>query len=185
MTPLALEMLLAFASDRPCIDADSLDAVPLVEAGLIEALRAVDGGGAYRANLTDRGEAFVAMLTACPLPVQQWVDPRQPSGGRIAGDDFTAVTYEFTPGGLDIPRRVAREDRIVPGTALEVPTGFTLVPHDIKPGDIPAGLDRDNLVEVLRANGKRARSLASTVPWAERDKKDSPVAFKDLGEAPE
>lgn len=171
MTPLAISSLLLISTGTwsTSLDGDAR-----------EELHSHELIGHYDADnheaITPRGAAYVALLLATPLPVQQWVDPR----GRI--DDAQA---QYLKPLIDRSASIAEQMGFeqTPKHRGELPDGFQFIPHDLKPGELPPNLGRDHNVEILDASGKRKVMLAGSVNWQNKGKKDSPVAYRGLGEA--
>jgi hypothetical protein len=109
MTPRTLEYLCSLTTSTADLGLDQL-----VSDGII-----VPAGPSSH-ELTDRGRAWLDMILETPMPVQQWIDPRQPNV-TLAGE---------------VARRTAQRafDSVVGATAAKpdpappVPPGYT--PHD-------------------------------------------------------
>jgi len=132
----------------------------------------------FDASVSGRGAAFIASLIQTPLPIMQWVDPRE--------------TYPYTSVRLDPPphaRPTPAQERALKASVdtsvfAALPAGFTSIP-DLKPGELPPGVNRDGQIELYLANGKTIHSLAGTINWANKGKKDSPIGMRIVNAKPD
>lgn len=97
MTPLALDMLISLklTGAMPINSSEEGKAALewLLANGVIAAVP--------ERALTDRGEAFLAMILDVPLPVQRWIDPRggfhEFRGHTVDLSDVLGVTHPYPP----------------------------------------------------------------------------------------
>jgi hypothetical protein len=77
MSPLAVEMLIWFCTRAPEAGAfHNIGRDPQQEIFAWFVREGVVDRGDEFARGTDKGRAWLAMVCATPMPVQQWVDPR-------------------------------------------------------------------------------------------------------------
>ncbi len=151
------------------IVADGVDRGILVMSGLLD-----DAG-----RITDRGHAWLAMIEATPLPVQQWIDPR---ASLRAAQEAEGM---FSPHKADPAAMRAYVAATVASMQPELPPlpdGFTAwggelgtvfdkeLKADVKV-TVPNGIGVDTNVVVFQRNGKvrdvkgQQRFPAGTINW--------------------
>lgn len=197
MTPLALEMLIRWSRPNNGLS---------VGEGPSEARDAhaeLEGDGLVVGyEVTDRGRAYIAMILETPLPVQQWVDPRDGLGfvmgleGRTVtalADGLTprqraqrdrrareAGKMTFVPKASDIPAVAAAIQEALADDA-PIPPGFNAWDGSAA---TPPGLKPDQPVEVMRRNGKIVSKVggdqlyAVSVNWKHNGKPDDTIAYR-------
>lgn len=163
MTPLALKMLLWFASRDPA-PFPNVELRPQQEIlrrfrdeGIVQVGTIVD-----QPHITARGEAWLAMILETPMPVQQWIDPRGTAPVAHAGQ-FSGVDLERIRSAL--AGEVVFVDRPDLIDAPAIPEGFApWMGYGAAPGTQPPNLPDE--VEVVYRNGAIKRLFTSQVPWS-------------------
>jgi hypothetical protein len=89
VSPLTIEMLIWFCTRAP-VEGNGFPNIGLgpqclivnqfMDEEIIEIPDGMEGRGLFTA--TDKGRAWLEMICATPMPVQQWIDPRAPSGSE-------------------------------------------------------------------------------------------------------
>jgi hypothetical protein len=146
-------------------------------------------------GLTPRCRAWLDMIHAVPLPVQQWVDPR---GGRIAdpGQAGVAMARHIDPDAAIVQRTAPAAIAPSPeqkaaayaATVPKPPEGFThhigmtsKMPDGLKPGDDIEVWYRDGKSGKQAKVGKRADVLAAaSINWQHRGGDDDVIGFRRL-----
>jgi hypothetical protein len=144
MTPLALSMLVHFHTHAPDdafpdLRANLMDLAWLLEEGIVED---VGEEGELHFSLTGRGVAWLEMILATPLPVQQWSDPRSGEAAKAdTADRFLAAIEKLADRPAPVARRTTGghvpklPNDFIPWSGgdnpLVPPTGSTTPMHDV------------------------------------------------------
>ena len=151
----AIHTLIAFRHGVPIPDG--------VDRGFLVMQELVDGDGSAD-RITARGEAWLAMIEATPLPVQQWIDPRAklPDLGEFRGFVESSAIKANT---ADMIASLKRDSAANAPQLPELPDGFigwagqlgTVFDKELGANvkvTVPNGIGVDRNVVVFQRNGK-------------------------------
>lgn len=188
MTPLALEMLVWFATRAP--EAGPFPNLKTHEPqkeirnafladGIIEPWDDLSGEPIYRA--TDKGGAWLDMILSVPMPVPLWADPR-----KATGEQHDQWIDKIHLSGASLAIRELQP--------VEIPAGFVKADPVQSLGKLPPGFRHDTYVEVIYRDGqvnKPAKSgmrpsvgEAALFNWKQTGSDDDVIGYRFL-EPPE
>lgn len=191
MTPLAFEMLLMSSLGRNAgieipgyTHSNPREWAEVVEYAAAEGLWSDTG-------ITARCRAWLEMIHAVPLPVQQWADPRD---GVVNIGEYTRHQEDYTRAAP--PPRAESVTVITPeakaaayiATLPNIPDDFILNPGLIS--RLPEGLRAGDDVELIYRDGKIGKPArvgtradvqpAASVNWQHRGGDDDVIGYKPL-----
>lgn len=117
--------------------------------------------------LTDKGRAWLDLILATPLPVQLavWGDPRAERSTMVSLADVAAMIRSAPPAAAPVaPTGMTDLERLrIASTAqtdvFVLPAGFNPNRYgNLKPGELPAGMKRDDDLEVIHRRRRRNKA---------------------------